>query len=63
MLTAHVTPDDVVRGLRGGADDYVTKPFSAEVLEARIQTIFRRIALEREQRLEAGQFHLDGGRL
>src|SRR5579863_7965911 len=37
MLTAKDTAADVVRGLDAGADDYLTKPFSFEVLLARIR--------------------------
>jgi DNA-binding response OmpR family regulator len=37
LLTARDTPEDVVRGLDAGADDYLTKPFSLEVLLARIR--------------------------
>jgi DNA-binding response OmpR family regulator len=37
LLTARDTPRDVVRGLDAGADDYLTKPFSFEVLLARIR--------------------------
>jgi two-component system phosphate regulon response regulator PhoB len=42
MLTAHGEEEDIVRGLELGADDYVTKPFSFKVLQARIQTVLRR---------------------
>jgi len=42
MLTAKSEDDDVVRGLELGADDYVTKPFSREVLLARIHAVLRR---------------------
>ena len=42
MLTARVEESDKVRGLRTGADDYVTKPFSAEELLARIEAVLRR---------------------
>ncbi len=42
MLTARTTPDDKVRGLRMGADDYVTKPFHVPELLARIQALLRR---------------------
>lgn len=42
MLTAKSEDADVVRGLELGADDYVTKPFSREVLIARIHTVLRR---------------------
>jgi DNA-binding response OmpR family regulator len=37
LLTARDTPQDVVRGLDAGADDYLTKPFSFEVLLARLR--------------------------
>jgi DNA-binding response OmpR family regulator len=37
LLTARDAPEDVVRGLDAGADDYLTKPFSFEVLLARIR--------------------------
>jgi two-component system alkaline phosphatase synthesis response regulator PhoP len=42
LLTAHTAPDDKVRGLRMGADDYVTKPFHVPELMARIQALLRR---------------------
>ena len=42
MLTARSEEGDVVRGLECGADDYVTKPFSRQVLLARIRAVLRR---------------------
>lgn len=42
MLTAKDTDTDQVMGLEGGADDYVTKPFSPFTLLARIKAILRR---------------------
>jgi two-component system, OmpR family, response regulator len=42
FLTARDSTEDKVRGLTGGGDDYVTKPFSLEELVARIRTILRR---------------------
>ena len=42
MLTARTTEDDRVRGLEGGADDYVAKPFSPREVVARVQALLRR---------------------
>lgn len=41
-LTARGTEEDRVRGLEGGADDYVVKPFSARELLARVEAVLRR---------------------
>jgi two-component system, OmpR family, response regulator len=42
FLTARDATEDKLRGLTGGGDDYMTKPFSLEELVARIRTILRR---------------------
>jgi len=42
MLTAKTDEDDVVSGLKLGADDYITKPFSMKVLLARVESVLRR---------------------
>ena len=42
MLTARAEEHDKVAGLEGGADDYLTKPFSPRELLARIQAVLRR---------------------
>lgn len=42
MLTAKVTEEDIVAGLRLGADDYVAKPFSITELVARVEAVLRR---------------------
>ncbi len=42
MLTARDLELEKVRGLRGGADDYVTKPFGAQELLARVEGVLRR---------------------
>ena len=42
MLTARTSEDDCVRGLREGADEYVTEPFSFRELAARVDAMLRR---------------------
>jgi DNA-binding response OmpR family regulator len=42
MLTARDSTGDIVEGLNLGADDYLTKPFSFEVLLARVRAVGRR---------------------
>ena len=42
MLTALGQEKDIVKGLESGADDYITKPFSVEILLARIKAVLRR---------------------
>lgn len=57
FLTARTTIEDRVLGIRGGADDYVTKPFEVEELVARVEAVLRRVRTERERGLElARQF-------
>jgi two-component system, OmpR family, alkaline phosphatase synthesis response regulator PhoP len=57
MLTARAEDVDVVVGLRMGADDYVTKPFSMPVLLARVATLLRRDS----QRTDAAKSLLKAG--
>ena len=46
MLTARNEDADIVAGLEVGADDYITKPFSARILTARVRAVLRRAAVE-----------------
>src|SRR5215212_93801 len=59
MLTARDAIEDRVRGLDGGADDYMTKPFSLAELSARLRALARRGQRERPAVLEAGSLRLD----
>ena len=42
MLTALGQEEDIVKGLESGADDYIPKPFSFEILLARVKSVLRR---------------------
>ena len=59
MLTARAAEDDKVMGLESGADDYLTKPFSARELVARIQALLRRAAGADGEALAVGGLKLD----
>jgi two-component system OmpR family response regulator len=59
MLTARDAVEDRVRGLDGGADDYLTKPFSLAELLARLRALVRRGPIERPSVLEVGDLRLD----
>jgi len=60
MLTALGTTEDIVSGLDAGADDYITKPFSFSVLEARIKALLRRASSDTQpEQITCGDLILD----
>lgn len=60
MLTARADEDDRVKGLEGGADDYMVKPFSPKELVARINAVLRRMRPERSREpVEIGGLSLE----
>jgi DNA-binding response OmpR family regulator len=62
MLTARGTLDDRVRGLDGGADDYLVKPFALAELLARIRALLRRDTAGTSAVLTIGPLRLDAAR-
>jgi two-component system, OmpR family, response regulator len=58
-LSALGAVDERVRGLRAGGDDYLTKPFAAMELIARIEALLRRPAESRATMLQVGSLKLD----
>jgi DNA-binding response OmpR family regulator len=60
MLTARASEVDRVEGLDAGADDYLTKPFSAAELSARVRALLRRSSGDRQRGLlKVGQLELN----
>ena len=59
LLTARDAVSDRVEGLDGGADDYMTKPFSFAELLARLRALVRRGSVERPVELQVGDLRLD----
>lgn len=59
MLTARDELDDTVRGLEGGADDYLVKPFKFKELLARVRAVLRRRRIALPHILQSGDLRLD----
>jgi DNA-binding response OmpR family regulator len=59
LLTARDASGEIVRGLDSGADDYLTKPFSFDVLLARVRALIRRGGAQRLEQLRYADLELD----
>ena len=58
FLTAKTLKDDVLKGFKIGADDYITKPFNSEELLYRIQAILKRTQGKPDPREEVKEFNI-----
>ena len=64
FLTAKALKEDTIEGLKLGADDYITKPFSMEELLLRMDNIFKRLPkaeLSTQNKFKIGRFDFDNG--
>lgn len=59
ILTARDAREDKIAGLDSGADDYLTKPFDLDELQARLRALVRRAAGEARPRISHGRLELD----
>ena len=61
ILSAKNSDDDIINGLKSGADDYIPKPFSVPMLLARIEAVLRRSrqTMENEGKLVAGNLRVN----
>jgi DNA-binding response OmpR family regulator len=59
MVTARGLEMDRIAGLETGADDYIVKPFSLGEFLARVKAVLRRVPVERNPVVEAGDLRLD----
>ena len=59
ILTARDRVEDRIKGLDGGADDYVVKPFDLDELAARLRALVRRASGEAAPKLRVGEIELD----
>jgi two-component system OmpR family response regulator/two-component system response regulator QseB len=59
ILTARDSVEDRIKGLDGGADDYVIKPFDLHELAARLRALVRRSSGEAAPKMRVGDIELD----
>lgn len=61
MVTAKVDESEIIEGLKLGADDYITKPFSLKILVQKVKTILRRV--EKLGLPKSEKIYFDNGRV
>ncbi len=59
LLTALSQTNDIVRGLRQGADDYIIKPYDPQELTERIKTVLKRAGVSASKEIEVGNIRID----
>lgn len=59
FLTANDTEQDVIKGFQAGCDDYISKPFSIEVLKQRISAVLRRSEVKEENVYKSGTIKIN----
>lgn len=59
FLTVRDSEEDIIHGLNLGGDDYVLKPFSPEILKARINSVLRRVESQNNNYLSIHELTLD----
>jgi two-component system OmpR family response regulator len=57
FLTAKSLKDDIIKGFKLGADDYLTKPFDSEILLLKIKSIFKRKFIENAKVISKEQYN------
>lgn len=59
FLTANDTEQDIIKGFQAGCDDYISKPFSIEILKQRISAILRRSEVKEENVYKGGTIKIN----
>lgn len=59
FITANDTEEDMIQGFDEGCDDYISKPFSMELLKRRVGAILKRVGKEKKDLFEEGPIQID----